>query len=265
MTVIYPDVAFALNALLDGLVLRCTMVLMGHPARWRRIIPAAVIGGLYGALAILPPLWLLASFPGKILAACAMVALVYGRGPLYLRCCLLFFLVSGSLSGAVTAVTALFRTAGHPLVIFLTSGLLCAFTLTVVFRASARAAVEGKVVRAAVSWGGRTVHLRLLRDTGNTLLDPATGKVICVVEEKALEPLLNGREILYRKIPFQSLGQKRGELLCFTSDDLVVEGMDFGPYPIGLADRPLTDGGGYVGLWGGEKGGNCAELAAKST
>lgn len=262
MTVIYPDVAFALNALLDGMVLRCTMVLMGHPVRWRRIVPAAAVGGLYGALAILPPLWLLASFPGKLLAACAMVALVYGKGPLYLRCCLLFFLVSGALSGAVTAVSALLRTADHPLVVFLTSGLLCAFTLTVVFRASAKAAVEGKVVQAAVTWGDRTVRVRLLRDTGNTLLDPETGKVVCVVEGKALEPLLAGREILYREIPFQSLGQSRGALRCFTCDGLTVEGADWGPYPIGVADRPLTDGGGYVGLWGGEEGGSGAELAS---
>lgn len=262
MTVIYPDVAFALNALLDGLVLRCTMVLMGHPARWRRIVPAAAVGGLYGALAVLPPLGLLASFPGKLLAALAMVALVYGRGPLYLRCCLLFFLVSGALSGAVTAVAALFRTADHPLMVFLTSGLLCAFALTVVFRASAKAAVEGKVVKAAVIWGDETIQIRLLRDTGNTLLDPETGKVVCVVEKKALESLLKGQDILYRKIPFQSLGQSRGELLCFTCTRLTVEGVDCGPYPVGLADRPLTDGGGYVGLWGGKEGGNGAGLAS---
>lgn len=262
MTVIYPDVAFALNALLDALVLRCTMVLMGHPARRRRILLAAAVGGLYGALAVLPPLWLLASFLGKILAALAMVALVYGKGPLYLRCCVLFFLVSGALSGAVTAVSALFRRADHPLVVFLTSGLLCAFALTVVFRASARAAVEGKVVRAEVRLGGRAVSIRLLRDTGNTLLDPETGKVVCVVEKKALEPLLAGQEILYRKIPFQSLGQSRGELLCFTCEGLRIEGTEHGPYPIGLADRPLTDGGGYVGLWGGEEGGMGAGLAS---
>ena len=262
MTVIYPDVAFALNALLDGLVLRCTMVLMGHPARRRRILLAAALGGLYGALAVLPPLWLLASFPGKILAALAMVALVYGRGPLYLRCCVLFFMVSGALSGAVTAVSALFRTADQRLVICLTSGLLCAFAMTVVFRASAKAVVEGKVVRAVVTHGGKSVQIRLLRDTGNTLLDPETGRVVCVVEEKALKPLLSECNILYRKIPFQSLGQSRGELLCFTCENLSIENAALGAYPVGLADHPLTDGGGYVGLWGGEKGGNGAGLAS---
>lgn len=267
MTVLYPDVAFVLNALLDGLVLRCTMGLMGHPSRWLRIGAAAVLGGLYGALAILPPLRFLEAVPWKLLVACAMVGLAYGRGPLYLRCCLLFLLASGTLSGIVTAMTELFRTAEHPLVIFLASGLFCAFSLTVVFRSSARAAVEGQVVRASVTRGGRTIHIRLLRDTGNTLADPETGRVVCVVEEKALEPLLRGQEILYRKIPFQSLGQSRGELLCFTCDRLTVEGTDLGPYPIGVAGHPLTDGGGYVGLWGGEKGGSTVGngLAAKGT
>ena len=101
-----------------------------------------------------------------------------------------------------------------------------------------------------------------LRDTGNTLLDPETGRVVCVVEEKALEPLLSECNILYRKIPFQSLGQSRGELLCFTCENLSIENAALGAYPVGLADHPLTDGGGYVGLWGGEKGGNGAGLAS---
>ena len=265
MTVLYPDVAFVLNALLDGLVRRCTMGLMGHPYRWLRIAAAAVLGGLYGALAILPPLQFLEAAPWKLLVACGMVGLVYGKGPLYLRCCLLFLLASGTLSGIVTAMTYLFRTANHPMVIFLASGLFCAFSLTVVFRSSARAAMEGKVVKAALTQGGRTIHIRLLRDTGNTLADPETGQVICVVEEKALEPLLQGQEILYRKIPFQSLGQSRGELLCFTCENLTIEGAVLGPYPVGVASHPLTDGGGYVGLWGGEKGGANLEVAAKST
>lgn len=267
MTVLYPDVAFVLNALLDGLVLRCTMGLMGHPYRWLRIGAAAILGGLYGALAILPPLHFLAAAPWKLLVACAMVGLVYGKGPLYLRCCLLFLLASGTLSGIVTAMSYLFRTADHPLVIFLASGLFCAFSLTVVFRSSARAAMAGQVVKAAVTQGGRTIHIRLLRDTGNTLTDPETEHVVCVVEKKALESLLMGDNIPYRKIPFQSLGQSRGELLCFTCDCLTVEGTDLGPYPIGVADHPLTDGGGYVGLWGGVKGGNTVgtELAAKDT
>lgn len=267
MTVLYPDVAFVLNALLDGLVLRCTMGLMGYPYRWLRIGAAAVLGGLYGALAILPDLQFLAAAPWKLLVACAMVGLVYGKGPLYLRCCLLFLLASGTLSGIVTAMTYVFRTADHPLLIFLTSGLFCAFSLMVVFRSSTRAAMAGQVVKAAVTQGSQTIHIRLLRDTGNTLTDPETGRVVCVVEEKALEPLLLGNGILYRKIPFQSLGQDRGELLCFTCDHLIVEGTDLGPYPIGVAGHPLTDGGGYVGLWGGEKGGSTVGngLAAKGT
>ena len=52
--VIYPDLAFLLNSLADFLALSATAWLAGLPRRWRRILGAALLGGLYGAACLLP-------------------------------------------------------------------------------------------------------------------------------------------------------------------------------------------------------------------
>ena len=254
MLVVYPDVAFLLNGGLDFLVLCCTMRLMGLPLRMKRLAAAAGIGGLYGALAILPGWQLLQLVLVKGAVALLMVRLSYGKGSLFLRCYVLFLLTSCTLSGAVTALAAVFASTDQIWLVFLLSALFCAFALGVIFWRGAQAAAEGKLLPATVILGNKSVRVTLFHDTGNTLRDPKSGKVVCVIEEKALEPLLSNSNILYSEIPFQSLGQNDGKILCFICDAIIVAGNRHLDYPIGIAEFPLTDGGGFVGLWGGAVG-----------
>ena len=254
MLVLYPDVAFLLNGGLDFLVLCCTMRLMGLPVSIKRSAAAAGVGGLYGALAILPGWQLLQLVLIKGAVALLMVRLTYGKGALFLRCYVLFLLTSCALSGVVTAMAAVFASTDQIWLVFLLSALFCAFAIGVIFWRGAQAAVEGKLLPATVTVGGRSLRITLLQDTGNTLRDPESGKVVCVIERKALEPLLSCGHIVYRELPFQSLGQNAGKLLCFPCDAIVIGGVSYLHYPIGLAEFPLTDGGGFVGLWGGAAG-----------
>ena len=116
--------------------------------------------------------------------------------------------------------------------------------------------------------GVKTCALPIFRDTGNTLRDPKSGQVVCVVWAEALAPLLSGRSPLRYTVPYQSLGQSTGALEVFRCDTLTIDGRTFRHYPIGLSPHPLSDGGGFVGLWGGEQEGARdydPSLAAKST
>ncbi len=270
MRVYYPDVAFLLNGALDYLVLCSTLRLMGLPLRHRRIALAAVLGGLYGAAAILPGWGLVRLLAVKGAVSLGMVGIVYGRGPVFLRCYLLFLISSCTLSGAVTAMEAVFYRTDQIWLIFLLSAAFCAFALAVVFHRGAEAGAAGRLLRAELCHRGRRISVTLCHDTGNTLRDSETGQVVCVVERKALEPLFQGMEgESLREIPFQSLGQQAGKLPCFTCDSLRLLGRTYQHYPIGIADFPLSDGGGFVGLWGGTRteGEVCHDptMAAKGT
>ncbi|MCI9513560.1 MAG: hypothetical protein HFF60_07560 [Oscillospiraceae bacterium] len=266
MRVVYADLAFFLNAALNYLTLCCTVRLFGLPIRHLRLAAAAALGGIYAVLALLPGWTLLGTAAGKCLMALWMVWIVFGCGKYFLRRYLLFLAVSCTLSGAVVAVEAILLSTDSPWVVFLVSGGFCAFVLAVVFFRGA-AAVPG-LVRARISLGGRSVTLTLFRDTGNTLRDPKSGQVVCVVWAEALTPLLLGQSLPRYTVPYQSLGQSAGALEVFRCDTLTIDGRTFRHYPIGLSPHPLSDGGGFVGLWGGEQEGARdydPSLAAKST
>ena len=252
VTVVYADLTFLLNAVLNYLVLCCTAGLTGLPVRRLRPLAAASLGGLYAVLAAVPAGAFLAALPGKCAVSLLMVSIALGRERYFLRRYLLFLAASCTLSGACVGSAAILRRTDSPWVVFLVSALFCAFVLAVVFRRCADPGQAAEVLTATITCGERSVTVPLLRDTGNTLRDPDTGQVVCVVWERALEPLGKQR---YRKLPFQSLGQEAGELACFTCQSVTIGGEVWRDYPIGVSPHPLSAAGGYVGLWGGERKG----------
>lgn len=255
MTIVYADLTFLINAGMNYLIFCCTMRLSGLPVRHLRALAASVLGGVYAVFAAIPVYDFLTAFLAKCMVSLLMVRLAFGWDPYFLRHYLLFLISSCTLSGASVGAAAILRQTESPWVIFFFSGLFCAFALAVVFRRSGDPRRAARLLDATIVCGQRQVTVSLLRDTGNTLRDPVTGQVLCVVWRKALEPL---GEQMYRKIPFQSLGQPAGELQYFLCDSLTICGETWHDYPIGVSPHPLSDGGGYVGLWGGvEEGAGC--------
>ena len=164
MTIIYADLTFFLNTGLNCLVLCCTARLTGLPARWRRMLAAAALGGAYGVLAALPPLGFLNAFFAKCALSLAMAAVAFGRGAFFLRRYLLFLAVSCTLSGASVGAAAILRRTESPWVIFLVSGLFCAFVLSVVFHRSADPEQAAQILEATILCGEKAVTVQLLQN-----------------------------------------------------------------------------------------------------
>lgn len=263
--ILYPDVAFLLNTALNYLVLCCTMRLMGMPLLHRRLLPAALLGGVYGALALLPPLRLLTGMLVKLLVAFLMAGIAYGRGSLLPRFYVLFWLASSVLSGAATALETVFWQTESPLVIFTLAAIVCALALGVIFFRGAEDAVEGKLVSARLTHKGKTLTIRLFLDTGNLLRDPLTDQIVCIVERQALLPLLRGVTRFY-PLQYHSLGKQQGRIDSFLCDRIEINGEVWEHYPVALSDQPLCATGG-VGLWGGtgkKKGDHSNGMVAKT-
>ena len=83
--VIYPDLAFLLNSLADFLALSATAWLAGLPLRWRRILGAALLGGLYGAACLLPQLAAMGGILPQAFAAAGLVWVAFRRKSAFLN------------------------------------------------------------------------------------------------------------------------------------------------------------------------------------
>lgn len=279
--IVYLDVAFLLNCLADAAALYITARMSGLPIRRRRLLLAAALGGIYGALCALPPLHAAAAFLPQMAIAAAIVRLAFGHQDTFLRHFLLFFMLSCTMGGAALAFGHLIQDSNGveflkslDWKVFFLAGGVCFLLLSVVFRGGARHAVAGQLCRGSVELRSRRANLTILLDTGHTLTDGVTGAPVLTVYCAAVDQLWTEeeRKILshltsngaawclerldsrFRLLPYQAVGVDAGLLLCFRADHVRLDGMDLGQLTIALSPTAVSDGGGYTALWGGERG-----------
>lgn len=196
MKVIYADEVFLLNLLVDYLLLLVTARLAGCAVKRRRIWAAAAAGGLYAVAAAVGGRFL-SSLAVKLLMGGLMAAAVFGVSARLARLALLFFSLSAAFAGAVMAgamirgegVGSAYVGAVSPV------SLLAAFAafyalFTAAFSSLARRKLRGGTAPLALTWGGRTVTVTALLDTGNALRTPSGGLPVTVCALEAVEPLL---------------------------------------------------------------------------
>lgn len=286
VTVIYIDSVFALNAIMDYLLLLCAGRLAGLPLRRGRYALAALAGGAYAAGVFLPGLGFLAQTPVKIAAGVLMGLIAYGGEEKLLRLLLLFFAVSCAMAGCVLGL-GLLAGGGVPAVngVFYTNvdaraltvaGTAAYAVFTVVFRAAAGHGVQGELLPVRVSIGGRRAELTALRDTGSGLRAP-DGRAVLVAApgaldaalppeavrllrrrgleapEELLEPLRSAAPALRPRLtPYRAVGTAGGLLLTIRTDWTEINGTRYPGLTAALSPSAL--GMGYAALWGGPAG-----------
>ena len=286
---VYLDITFLLNCLTDAAALYVTGRLSGLPLEKKRILAASLLGGTYGALCALPGLGTVASFLPQMAVAAVLVRLAFGRREAFLRRLLLFFMLSCAMAGALVAGGRLLRehdgqsilTALDWRVFFLAGG-TCFIILSVVFRGGARHSTSGQLCQCTLTRLGCTAAVTALLDTGNTLTDALSGAPVLTVHWEALDSLWTAEEraVLsrletvgaarsleklgpgFRLLPYQAVGVRSGLLLCFRAEQTVMDGRRLGPVTVALSPTPVSDGGGYAALWGGEAGKEAQRNAA---
>lgn len=195
MEIIYIDSLFALNFMIDYLLLLVTGRICARALRRGRIALGAVWGGVYAVCAVLKPeFFAMASV--KLLSGMLAVLIAYGLGRSLLRAVIVFFAVSAAFAGAVYAACTL---GGYPASgpyyvpvsapVLVLSFALCYAAISLVFRRSGTRAGRC-ILSASVALGGRQAEFPALFDSGNELIDPLTGREVLIAEYAALTPLL---------------------------------------------------------------------------
>ncbi len=249
--VVYVDELAALNALVDYCLLVVTAQLGGLPARRGRMAFAAALGGLYAAAMLLceGAAWL----PVRLAVCVGLIYAAFGRRNLLRRAALFggvsfgfagVVLLAGEATGRALYQDGVYRLMAPMRTLALAAAVGWAVS-GLLFRGSAKHGLLQKDTRdLRLSFCGRETRVTALYDTGNELLDPATGLPVLILEPAAAERLLppelawltreltadnaaalltripSGLRMRFRLVPYRSLGRESGLLLAFRPDEV---------------------------------------------
>ncbi len=196
--IVYADLVFAANLVMDWLVLWIAGRLAGRPGKKLWLGAAAVLGAFYALAAALWPYSILAAGWLKLLSGCLLVAVAY-RPESWLwfwRYCGAFYLVSFALGGAAFGLWyLLLSTAGlpdslgrfaAPSAFALPLGVLVMGLLLLADRRQKRRAAMSSLLMEIELWPpqeaeGRSWRFTAFLDTGHHLHDPASGLPVLVM------------------------------------------------------------------------------------
>lgn len=253
---VYLDVVVLLNFAVDFLLLLGTNRLCGYPPGWGRAAIGAAVGGIYAGACLLPGFWFLGNILWRIVSLGVMSCIAFGFCLSALRRGMVFLLLSMALGGIALGI----GNGGFVSLLAASAGIciMCALG----FRDRLGSV---SYVPVLLSYGGKSVNLTALCDTGNTLRDPVTGKSVLVVGADIAQQLtgLTRQQLRspvqtisqaplsgLRLVPYRAVGQEGGLLLALRMQDVRI-GKWKGSSLVAFAPDGLSEEGNYQALTGG--------------
>ena len=277
---VYADVVFAVNCVVDLLLLFLAARLCGSAIRLTRLIAAASLGGAYAVATFLPGFGWLAGTPGQVGCFCLMAGIAYGFRKKTLRPAAVALLCAMALAGLVLLLS---RTVVPQLAVY-GGGVYYPVTartlllLAGVFAAAAALLSAGSFRHGAAEYvpltltlDARSVRVTSLRDTGNTLADPVTGEPVIVISRQTAQTLLQTRleedmladpvaaldrlqkmcpQAKFRLLPYRAVGVPSGLLLA-TPCNARIGRKKTVRVLTALSPTPVSGAGDYDALMGG--------------
>lgn len=71
---------------------------------------------------------------------------------------------------------------------------------------------------------GKQIKVNALIDTGNSLIEPISGKPVSIIEKRLLDPILEESDLTgFRIIPYRSVGTENGILYAYKIPEIIIE------------------------------------------
>lgn len=231
--VIYLDVLFGINLLMDLIVLYLVNKICKFAATFLRILLSATLGAVWSVIVAVSPNGI-----NSFMLICTYVFISF----LMIKICAFKRRLSELLKGVITLYGVTFVLAGamHMLYYYTYAGY---FIKTVILKDSSlllfvgislllmylvyvqymRVKIyESKKCSVRICVGECEIMLSGLVDTGNVLKDPYSRKPISIAQKRSLQNVLKGindyEKVKYHMVPFQSLGCENGLLEVITAD-----------------------------------------------
>lgn len=211
---VYIDILFLMNFLMDTLVLLIVRRILGCRATLKRILAGSAVGACMTCLIVALPLGgsVLKFLLFHILAASSMI--VIGLRIMEARSFVEAYIVlyiSGFLLGGVFQWLSQYV---RYMSIFFAFAVVSYFVVIAIWSYIVYLRrIEEFQCRVTFYLDGEKYSLKALIDSGNSLMDPDTGKPVCIMERSIIEPLLKKRGLaMLSFVPYNSLGNVNGEL-----------------------------------------------------
>lgn len=249
---IYIDSLFLVNLVMNLYCLELVNLLFLRTATRKRVLFGAALGGiLYLIPFLLPgPAWLkiLIFFPSSA-AVMILVTFRIRRVEAFFRVCGTLLLISFAFGGSLLFLFRIFPGMRR----FLTGvlGILAIGALVFMEAAHLLLHKEGQeLCRAELIGKGARITVTALLDTGNGLVEPISGKPVCILEKNVFDGLWRtGNPEGFRAIPYHSVGKKNGILYGYLLPEMKLEkeGMVIVHKNIyvGVSKDALSSSGGY--------------------
>lgn len=226
---VYLDLVVLLNFLVDFLLLLGTNRMLGVRGQAGRCALASLLGGIYAGACMLHGFRFLGNAFWRVCVLGLIAMCAFGPDKSAWKKCGIFLLLSMALGG----VAVCFGRRDVPALVLAAGGvwLLC--------RIGFPGNMGGReYVPMGLTYGGNTVQLTALRDSGNSLRDPITGEPVFVIGAEAARKLTGLTEAQLRSpletlaarpipglrlIPYRAVGGG-GMLLGARLDEVTVDG-----------------------------------------
>ncbi len=209
MRVIYIDVLFLINLIINYLLLLSTMLFCGVYTKRYRLFLSALAGAFYCVLIFIPELSFLMSAAGKLISGALLILIAFYKKKLYvlLKLYLMFIGLSAALAGGIIALYWL-AGSGDALVSTKNGVIYADISLKVLLigtgvgvllinlffrRTGANQVLEKEIKPVEIAIFGKKTTFYTLVDTGNELHDPITGKRVLVAQYDSIRPCLPER------------------------------------------------------------------------
>ena len=255
--VIYLDVFFALNFLMDFFLLIITRKILNIHKELSRCILSAITGSVYACVVITAQMTynIAEMFFTYIIIAGLMIIIAFGYNKLMdlLKNIIMLYAVTFLMCGVINA--AYYRTQFGTILDYVTQkGFFSDLSIAVLLTF---AIIGAGIIRtvllvfkyiiqrnrffynAELSNNGINIYVKALMDTGNSLCEPISGKPVSVVNyekiAQIIEKDINTAE-KFKAVPYHSVGKKAGIMKGYQIDYMKITG-DMDTYRI---EKPIV-------------------------
>lgn len=280
---VYIDVLFAINLIINYLLLLTTSKLAKqHSPVWRLLI-GATVGAVYAVCMFFPQVRALYTIMAKIIVSFILVAITFSirKWRCFIKTVGIFYITSFIFGGVALGIFYFTGTGkgtiisngifyfNLPLRILIISSAIAYIAIRIIWRIYKSDRLR-EYKQIEIRFMGKAVHLNALIDTGNMLCEPITGTPVIIGEFERLKPILpdNFKDIYQnctpeeiicnstdenilgrlRVIPYSSLGNTDGLLVGFKPDAVIIENHLCESIIIGIYGRQLSQSRDYDAL-----------------